>query len=57
MLIIKLFLIIVGVIMNLYIIRSNMFLWLKEELSKMKGIKLYSIFKIVEYILSLIYLA
>ena len=55
MLIIKLFLIIVGVIMNLYIIRSNMFLWLKEKFSKMKGIKLYSIFKIVEYILSLIF--
>ena len=40
--------------MNLYIIKSSMFIWLKEEFSKMKGIKLYSIFKIVEYILSLI---
>ena len=40
--------------MNIYIIKSNMYIWLKEEFSKMKGIKLYSIFKIVEYILSLI---
>ena len=39
--------------MNEYIIKSNMFIWLKDEFSKMKGIKLYSIFKIVEYILSL----
>ena len=39
--------------MNEYILKSNMFIWLKEEFSQMKGIKLYSIFKIVEYILSL----
>jgi hypothetical protein len=53
LLIIKAFLIIIGIIMNEYILKSNMFIWLKDEFSQMKGIKLYSIFKIVEYILLL----
>ena len=51
--IIKIFLIIIGIIMNQYILKSNIFIWLKDEFSQMKGIKLYSIFKIVEYILLL----
>ena len=55
LLIIKIFLIIIGIIMNQYILKSNMFIWLKNEFSQMKGIKLYSIFKIVEYILLLIH--
>lgn len=53
LLIIKAFLIIIGTIMNEYILKLNMFIWLKDEFSQMKGIKLYSIFKIVEYILLL----
>ena len=39
--------------MNEYIIKSNMFIWLEEEFSQMKGIKLYTIFKIVEYVILL----
>ena len=50
----KLFLIILGMIMIVYIEHSSNFCWLKEEFSQMKGIKLYTIFKIVEYILSLL---
>jgi ABC-type multidrug transport system fused ATPase/permease subunit len=51
--IIKIVLIIIGIIINKYIENSSEFLWLKNEFSQMKGIKLYSIFKIVEYIISL----
>ena len=40
--------------MIVYIEHSSNFCWLKEEFSQMKGIKLYTIFKIVEYILSLL---
>ena len=50
---IKLFLIIIGIIINQFIDKSSFYIWLKEEFSQMKGIKLYSIFKIVEYILLL----
>ena len=51
--IIKIVLIIIGIIINKYIENSSEFLWLKNEFSQMKGIKLYSIFKIVEYIILL----
>ena len=51
---VKTLLIIIGIIMIIYIEQSSNYFWLKEEFSKMKGIKLYTIFKIVEYILLLL---
>lgn len=51
---IKIIIIIIGLITNKIIDKSNIFNWIKEEFSKMKGIKLYSIFKIAEYVLLLI---
>ena len=51
---VKTLLIIIGIIMIIYIEHSSNYFWLKEEFSKMKGIKLYTIFKIVEYILLLL---
>jgi hypothetical protein len=39
--------------MIVYIEHSSNFCWLKEEFSQMKGIKLYAIFKIDEFLLSL----
>jgi hypothetical protein len=52
--VLKLFLIILGIIIKKYIDYSNLFKWMKEELLEIKGIKLYSTFKIIEYILLLI---
>ena len=49
----KIILIIIGLIMKYHIDNSNSFKWIKEELLIIKGIKLYSIFKIIEYILLL----
>jgi len=49
----KIFLIFLGIIMIKYIEYSSIFFWLKDEFSQMKGIKLYAIFKIDEFLLSL----
>ena len=54
LLIAKMLLIIIGIVMTIYIENSSNYCWLKEEFSQMKGIKLYTIFKIVEYILLLL---
>ena len=54
LLIAKIFLIISGILMIIYVENSSNYCCLKEEFSKMKGIKLYTIFKIVEYLLSLL---
>ena len=49
----KIILFIIGLIIKYHLDNSFSFKWIKDELLEIKGIKLYSIFKIIEYILLL----
>ena len=49
----KIFLIIIGLIIKNQIDNSSTLKYIKDEFSKAKGIKLYSIFKVIEYVLLL----
>ena len=50
----RIIILIIGFIMQCHIINSYYFKWIKIELLNIKGIKLYSLFKIIEYILLMI---
>ena len=52
--ILKLLLLLLGIIIKSHIDNSYIFKWVKNELLEIKGMKLYSIFKIIEYMLLLI---